>query len=228
MRRVTLATQHVADRAGVVSRARASSASALARLARSLLRALAGLALCAIACVAHAGITIHFEGTAANDAAVRKIVDTTAERAEKRGWRYQRIGAGEVATLDGVTLRMIDEAEGSKAPADVRGIVVYPHEMSEPLYLVFGPKRRTKNFVKTQFAGADVHVGLVELLESLKPLFAELEVDDEGEYWSTHDRAKLERHLSSALAAMDALRIKTAGARGRLPRADGRILDIVR
>ena len=198
------------------------------RVDLSIQRLLAALALCALACTAHAGITIHFEGTAASDAAVRKIVDTTAQRAEKHGWRYQRIGAGEVATLDGVTLRMIDEAEGSKAPSDVRGIVVYPHEMSEPLYLVFGPKRRTKNFVKTQFAGADVHVRLVELLESLKPLFAELEVDDEGEYWSTHDRAKLERHLSSALAAMDALRINTAGARGPVKRPDGRILDIVR
>jgi len=193
-----------------------------------LLHAAAGLLLMAAACTARAGITVHFEGTAASDAAVSRIVQVAARKAEQNGWRFQRIGEGEVATLDSVTLKMLENVQGTKELTDVRGIVVYPHAMCEPLYLVFGSKRRTKNYVKTQFAGADVHVKVIELIEALKPQFAELDVDDEGEYWPTHDRAKLERHLSSSLAAMDALRVNTAGARGPVKRPDGRILDIVR
>ena len=177
---------------------------------------------------ATAGITIHFEGTAASDASVQRIVTAAARRADQNGWRYQRIGDGEVATLDGVTLRMLEEVQGSKELSELRGIVVYPHEMCEPVYLVFGSKRRTKNHVKTQFAGADVHVKVVELLESLKPQFAELEIDDEGEYFPKHDRAELEARLAASLAAMEALRVNTAGARGPVKRPDGRILDIVR
>jgi len=190
----------------------------------------AGVAVVALAaaCVAHAGITIHFEGTAASDAAVKRIATLAARKATQNGWRVQPIGEGEVATLDSVTLRMLEDVQGTKELADVRGVVIYPHAMCEPLYLVFGSKRRTKNYVKTQFAGADVHVKVIELIEALKPQFSELDVDDEGEYWLTHDRAKLERHLAASLAAMDALRINTAGARGPVKRADGRILDIVR
>jgi hypothetical protein len=195
---------------------------------RRFLAATAGMLAVALACAAHAGITIHFEGTAASEAAVQRIAAIATRKAAQNGWRVQPIGEGEVATLDSVTLRMLEEVQGSKELADVRGVVVYPHAMCEPLYLVFGSKRRTKNYVKTQFAGADVHVKVIELMEALKPQFAELDVDDEGEYWQTHDRAKLERHLSASLAAMDALRVNTAGARGPVKRPDGRILDIVR
>jgi hypothetical protein len=190
--------------------------------------ALLGIALWTVASLARAGITIHFEGAVASDAGVQKVVDGAAARAQRNGWRVQRVGAGEVATLDSVTLKAMEEIEGTNVPGEWRGVVLYPHEMCEPLYLVFGAKRKTKNHVKTQFAGADVHVKVVELLEALKPMFAELELDDEGEYASTHDRAKLERHLAAARAAMDGLRVNTPGARGPVKRPDGRILDIVR
>ena len=177
---------------------------------------------------AWAGITLHFEGTAANAGAVARVVDTVAAQAERRGWRYQRVGGGEVATLDATTLRLLQAAQGAEDLDDLRGIVVYPHEMSEPLYLVFGSKLRTKNFVKTQFAGADVHIALIELLEAVKPLFADLEVDDEGEYWSTHDRARLDQRLAAAASAMGALHAKMPDARGPVKRPDGRIVDLVR
>lgn len=181
-----------------------------------------------VAAHAEAGITIHFEGTAANAAAVERMTDIAVARAERNGWRSQRIGDGQVATLDAITLKMLEEAQGSKELSDLRGVVVYPDDLSEPLYLVFASKLRTKNFVKTQFAGPAVHVQLVELLEALKPQFADLDVDDEGEYWSTHDRARLEKHLGAATAAMAAFRAQTPDAHGPVKRPDGRILDIVR
>jgi hypothetical protein len=65
-------------------------------------------------------------------------------RAGQNGWRFQRIGEGEVATLDSVTLKMLEDVQGTKELTDVRGIVVYPDAMCEPLYLVFGSKRRTR------------------------------------------------------------------------------------
>ncbi len=43
--------------------------------------------------------------------------------------------------------------------------------------------------VKTQFAGPDVHIALVTLLKYLeKKYFAEIKVNDEGQFWDTMDK----------------------------------------
>jgi hypothetical protein len=59
------------------------------------------------------------------------------------------------------------------------------------------------------------------------PLFTDLDVDDEGQYWKSHDRARLDRHLEAASSALDALHAQSPQARGPVKRADGRIQDIV-
>jgi len=59
-------------------------------------------------------------------------VQVAARKAEQNGWRFQRIGDGEVATLDSVTLKMLEDVQGTKELTDVRGIVVYPDAMCEP------------------------------------------------------------------------------------------------
>ena len=47
--------------------------------------------------------------------------------------------------------------------------------------------------VKTQFAGPDTHAALVLLLKYLeKKYFRDMEVYDEGEYWDSLDKARLE------------------------------------
>ena len=192
------------------------------------LRIAAAVGLWLAASHALAGITIHFEGRAADAAAVERILETASAAAAENGWPFRRVVDGEVGELDPGTVKMIEEAEGSGAPAPVRGIVIYPHAMSEPLYIVFGPKSRTKNFVKTQFAGAATHVKVVELLERVAPLFTDLDVDDEGQYWGSHDRARLDRHLEAASSALDTIHAQSPQARGPVKRPDGRIQDIVR
>lgn len=61
----------------------------------------------------------------------------------------------------------------------------------------------TYQWTKTQFAGADVHITLIKLLKYLqKKYMPDLDVKDEGEYWETEDRAKLERNLGIIDAAI--------------------------
>jgi len=186
----------------------------------------------AAACVAcsfpaFAGITIHFKGSVVDDASVEKIADAACMEAQKNSWQCKPVAGEEIARLDGITAKSIARIENSTDLSKVKGVVVLMHEMSEPLYLVFGPSRRIDNFVKTQFAGATVHVHAVELLQKLKPFFATLEVMDEGGYWETKDRSKLEQELEAVQTMMANIKSKRTDVQGPVKRADGRILDLV-
>ncbi len=58
--------------------------------------------------------------------------------------------------------------------AKLRGLVLYPHNMSEPVWLQFGDDLVLRDSVKTQFAGADVHIEIIRLFDALKPILKSL------------------------------------------------------
>ncbi len=60
--------------------------------------------------------------------------------------------------------------------------------------------------MKTQFLSPDVHVRIVGLLKYLqKRYFSNLEVNDEGGFWETGDRAALEAKIRLLNEKMDEL-----------------------
>ena len=79
---------------------------------------------------------------------------------------------------------MRDE-QGWDYTGPTRGIVLYPHENSEPLRLEFDRDLIVQEFIKTQFAPAEIHVKIVGFLKKIAPHFEALTVEDEGEYWDT-------------------------------------------
>ena len=99
--------------------------------------------------------------------------------------------------------------------------------MSEPLYLVFGTSGRIQNFVKTQFAGVETHIKIVELLEQVRPLFTRLELEDEGGYAQTKDRQRLAREMEDVDIMIAKIKRDRPDAQGPVKRPDGRILDLV-
>jgi hypothetical protein len=99
--------------------------------------------------------------------------------------------------------------------------------MSEPLYLIFSATGKVDNFIKTQFAGADVHIGVIEVLDAVKPFFLNLAIEDEGRYWDTRNRSFLEEDMASVLIQIEAIKAQHPNAVGPVKRPDGRILDLV-
>ncbi len=99
--------------------------------------------------------------------------------------------------------------------------------MSEPLYLVFSSSGRTENFIKTQFAGVETHVKVVELLEAVQPLFVTLELEDEGGYVKTKNKEHLAREMEGVVVMMEKIKRDRSDAQGPIKRPDGRILDLV-
>ncbi len=185
------------------------------------------IATLALSQPAHAGITIHFKGTATDSASIDKISEKACELARLNEWACTQLTGEEIRRSDAITARFISESEKSSALTGAKGVAIRPHEMSEPLYLVFSPSGRIQNFIKTQFAGAETHIKVVELLEGVKPLFANLELEDEGGYAATKDKEKLAREMEAVSLMIDKIKRERSDAQGPIKRPDGRILDLV-
>jgi len=191
------------------------------RVSRFASRCIGIFALLIPASVATAGVTVHFEGKAKDAAAVTRAVAAARSEAQRRGWTVHDANVTSASVL-----RIVGEEEKPyKGP--LTGIVIRAHPMCEPLYLQFGVDLFLQDYVKTQFAGPEVHIAIVDLLRSLKPYFRTLDVEDEGEYWTTRDRARLEAHMKTVNDMIDALKVARPGTRGPVKIAGERFVDFM-
>lgn len=176
---------------------------------------------------AAAGVTIHFNGQLKGASTADNVAEAACAVAISKSWRCEPVSDPNDSSLDLITVQSLRELDGSDELSKANGVVIYPADMSEPLYLVFGAKNKMDNFIKTQFAGADTHIGVIEIFDAIKPFFSRLEIMDEGRYWETRSRANLEEDLASVSAQIAAIKSQQPGVTGPVKRPDGRILDLV-
>lgn len=167
------------------------------------------------------GVTIHYEGRLRDDASFERVMKVIETFARAAGWRTELV-ASEHARLT----RVIDE-EDADYDGPVRGIVVYPHDDCDPMALVFGSDLFAQDFVKTQFAGVDVHRRVVELLQAIEPHFSSLMVEDEGEFWETLDAQVLEMHIENTNRVLAEYLAEHPGAQAKVKLPTGRMVDIM-
>jgi hypothetical protein len=189
--------------------------------------ALVALTFFLLAQQAHPGITIHFKGSASDEQAVNRIAEKACALAASNQWSCEQLSGEDIRKADGITAKLIAENEKSPDLVGAKGVVIRSHEMAEPLYLVFGASGRIQNFVKTQFAGVDTHIKIVELLEQVRPLFTSLELVDEGGYAQTKDRQHLAREMEGVDVMIAKIKRDRPDAQGPVKRPHGRILDLV-
>lgn len=167
------------------------------------------------------GITIGFEGRLPPGAAFQAFADQVTAFAAKRGWSVTRADRSE-ATLT----RYFDEEEFS-ITGPVHAVIVTAHDDCDPIRLEFDSNWLVQDFVKTQFAGPEVHRAVVEFFREIEPCFAELQLDDEAEFWETGDLAMLEAHFRAADDAIAASLRSHPGAEVKVKTPEGRIMDLV-
>ncbi len=179
--------------------------------------------LMAITCATstNAGITIHFEGTALSSSAVTNVLSVVEAAAKKNKWKLEDASAKQ-GHLD----RLIDYKE-KNYEGNLTGVVIQVAENCEPLYFQFGDDLIMQDFVKTQFAGAEVHVQIIELLESIRSLFKKFAVDDEGEFWERHDRIFLAGKIQEVNLMIEGVKKKDPKAHGPFHLKSGRIIDVI-
>src|SRR5262249_41891195 len=145
------------------------------------------------------GVTIHYSGSLRSAKEVDQLVATASSFARDRGWQVE-------SRLDGVVLR--------------------PHPRCEQVELLFKGAKLAQSWTKTQFAGADVHVAVIELFRTLKPIFSRLAIKDEAGYWRTGDRAALEKSLGFTEEASSHF-VSGQSYVGPYQHESGRIIDIL-
>jgi hypothetical protein len=147
------------------------------------------------------GLSFHYKGAIRNRSLISNLTEEVLDICKSLNWNYH------IWEKKGTTaIRTMAPDPPNYTPDDLQGISVSPDEC-EPLFLTFLPNGNLCSplklmfndpitndlmieviHVKTQFAGPDTHIALLKLLRYLKEkYFAELEVDDEGQYWETQD-----------------------------------------
>jgi hypothetical protein len=153
------------------------------------------------------GVTIHYVGRLHSTSCLENVVDRAEELASNLHWGFERIG--------------------SIAGPYPAGYIAYPDEDCEPLRFEFDPSLKARDWVKTHFAGPDIHVQVVGFLRQLRPLLRRLGVRDEGEYWETGSEQKLREHMDSTNHVMQAMKSEKPTARIKVREPDGRITDMI-
>jgi hypothetical protein len=167
------------------------------------------------------GVTVHFEGKLKSENAFAALLQRVQQLAKAQTWLTEIFECGEVTLL-----RVRNETEWDyKGPT--KGIVLYIHEDCDPLRLEFDQDLYIQEFVKTQFAGVRTHVQLIALLREFQVFFAEIKVEDEGEYWETRDEAVLAEHIRRCDEMISEEARKNPSAQVKVRTPDGRLMDIL-
>jgi hypothetical protein len=152
------------------------------------------------------GITIHYAGQLRDPANLENLIAIVRDRSEKAGWGFALL---------------------PYAVGDLQGFVVHPHPDCEPLEFRFGKRNRFSSWVKTQFAGPEIHIQIVRLLQEIKPVIGRLGITDEGEFWQTGSEETLRWHMNHINELIASYIAENADIQTKVRTPDGRIIDLI-
>lgn len=153
------------------------------------------------------GVTIHYSGQLKNPARLEDVIVLAENLARESNWAFSRIES-------------VDAGHAA-------GFVAFPHRDCEPLRFEFGDDFRVRSWVKTQFAGLEVHVDVVSFLKQIRRLIGRLGVRDEGEYWETGSKEKLREHMDTINGVIREMKEEKPSIRVAVREPDGRIIDVI-
>ena len=107
------------------------------------------------------------------------------------------------------------------------GFTFLPSPNCEPLEFNFDENGNVESWVKTQFAGADIHIQISDFMAQISSHFSTLAVEDEGEFWETRDKKILQGHFDQIAAILEDMRRDNPAARGPFRMENRRIVDLI-
>ena len=149
--------------------------------------------------ISSAGVTIHYSGVLSDSTTPESVIEMAETYATSHKWTYQKEG---------------------------EALTIFPDPWCEPMHLSFREKSLNSDFVKTQFAGPQVHIAVIGLLKAIEPSFSHLDVLDEGEYWKSGSMDKLKENMEGVDATIANIKKTHPEAIGPTKLPDGRIVDL--
>jgi hypothetical protein len=157
-------------------------------------------------------ITIFASGRIERTSDIPRLIDDLKRVAGEHKWGY-RVIDDDFETLPHAVLTRRDSGDRAaviERSLGLKGIVLSVGPGAEPLAILFDcsgaltdmlqqlswihGNRQGERFTmcKTQFAGIDSHIRVIEVLDGLKQRYIPgLVVNDEGDYWESRDRRRL-------------------------------------
>lgn len=126
------------------------------------------------------GLGIEYRIRLANPASVAPCIVDAIKQAKKRRWKVRR--------------------RSKSSPF----VAFSPHANCDDVVLDFSQGPACEHYVKTNFAGARVHIDVASFLDAIKPRCVSLSVDDETGYFKKRDRKALASALSGFKLAINA------------------------
>lgn len=180
------------------------------------------------------GITIFACGSIDTTDDIPVLIAEMKRLSEKNGWTYEILN-DDFEQNSEIELNRDDKTSTFSIEGNLglKGIVINVEYGVEPLALLFdrsgvltdimsqvtwvqNPEEDTRlTICKTQFGPIEVHISIIEILDSLKKKYmTNLEVTDEGVYWTSRDRellaekrAVLEHYMNHAKKAFSNAKI---------------------
>lgn len=149
------------------------------------------------------GLTIHYRGCFKKEASLKEMIEEVEDISKIYNWDYHIFenafpkNSFDESTHDGKLYGICFTPPGSET---VCLSFLSNGKMSGPVQLqLYGNSKNKKEqaflyhlFVKTQFAGSEIHMLLIHLLKYLNTkYFSNFKVDDEGHYWETENKELL-------------------------------------
>ncbi len=174
------------------------------------------------------GVTIHYRGKLTSPNLITALMDEVEEICISNNWQYQLLDdkspPEEQAFPSPFEPNDFDSDlnfEPLAIGSELRGISFEPHEESERVTFLFDTEgvlrsifssifkkkgKYTWCFVKTQFAGMETHIRIINLMAYLKKkYFKKLEIHDDGGYYPNNNTEELQNrmdYLNSAIATV--------------------------
>ena len=174
------------------------------------------------------GVTIHYRGKLKSPDLITLLMDEVEEICISNSWKYQLLKDAsptkERALPNPFEMDDFDsdlDFSPNQIQDDLQGITFQPHKESETVTFLFDREgvlrsifssifkkkgKYTWCFVKTQFAGMETHVRIINLMAYLKKkYFKKFDIHDDGGYYPDMDTAELQNrmdYLNNAIATV--------------------------
>jgi len=167
------------------------------------------------------GVTIHFEGKLKSSEHFNSVIEISRDFAESNNMEYEIFEEKNKSLL-----RIKNEKEWDYEGL-ARGIKIQPDLNTDPLWIEFDKEFYIQEFCKTQFAGINSHIKIIQLLRLISPYFIELLVEDEGEYWDTKNKKKLQECFDNCFYAIEDAKKENSNLSGPHRIEGNRIVDLM-
>jgi hypothetical protein len=167
------------------------------------------------------GVTVHFEGRLKGTQAFSSLLLYIEEIGRAETLLTERFENSQTK------LGRVREERPWDYVGPTKGILLYLQEDCEPLRLEFDRELYVQEWVKTQFAGVDTHIRLIQILRNIERFFHTLAVNDEGEYWESENREALAEHIRRCNEVIAEFAARNPRAQVKVKEPNGRLADLI-